>query len=44
MSLLGEMRNGYKILVGKLEGKSPLRITRYRLQDNIKIGLKEIRC
>jgi hypothetical protein len=35
------MRNTYKILVGKPEGKRRLRRTRRRLEDNIKMGLKE---
>jgi hypothetical protein len=34
---MGEMRNAYKILVGKSEGKRPLRRPRHRLEDNIKV-------
>jgi hypothetical protein len=38
----GEKRNVYRILVGKLEGKRPLRRPRRRCVDNIKIDLLEI--
>jgi hypothetical protein len=37
-----EMRNAYRILVGKPEGKRPLGRTRRRWVDNIKIDLREI--
>jgi hypothetical protein len=33
----GEMRNMFKILVGKSEGKRPLERPRHRWEDNIKI-------
>ena len=33
----------YRILVGKPEAKGPLGRTRHRLEDNIKMSLKEIR-
>jgi hypothetical protein len=39
-----EKRNAYRILVRKPEGKRPLRRTRRRWVDNIKIDLKEIGC
>jgi hypothetical protein len=39
---MGEMRNAYKILVGKPEGKIPLGITRRGLEDNITVDLREI--
>jgi hypothetical protein len=39
-----EMRNAYKILVGKPEGKRPLRRPRRRWKDNIKMDLKEVGC
>jgi len=39
---MGEMRNAYKILVRKLEGKRPLRRPRYRWEDNIRMDLREI--
>jgi hypothetical protein len=37
-----ELRNAYRILVGKPAGKSPLGRARYRWVDNIKIDLREI--
>jgi hypothetical protein len=36
-----EMRNSYKILVGKPEGKRPLGTYRRRWEYNIKMDLKE---
>jgi hypothetical protein len=39
---MGEMRNAYKILVGKPEGKRPLGRIRHRWKDNIKMNLREI--
>jgi len=39
---MGEMRNAYKILVGKPEGKRPLGRHRHRWEDNIRMGLREI--
>jgi hypothetical protein len=38
----GEKRNAYKILLGKPEGKGPLRRSRRRWVDNIKMDLREI--
>jgi hypothetical protein len=38
----GEMRNVYNILVGKLEGKKPLKRPRYRCEDNIGMYFREI--
>jgi hypothetical protein len=38
----GEVRNAYKILVGKRNRKRPLRIPRRRCEDNINIDLQEI--
>jgi hypothetical protein len=38
----GEMRIRYKVLVGKPEGKRPLRRCRHRCEDNINMGFKEI--
>jgi hypothetical protein len=35
---IGEIRNAYKILLGKPEGKKPLRRPRHRWEDNIKMG------
>jgi hypothetical protein len=39
---MGEKMNTYRILVGKSEGKRPLRRPRLRWVDNIKIDLREI--
>jgi hypothetical protein len=36
---MGEKRNVYRLLVGKLEGKRPLRRPRCRWVDNIKMDL-----
>jgi hypothetical protein len=38
------MRNTYKILVGKPEGKRPLGRPKRRREDDIKMDLKEIVC
>jgi hypothetical protein len=35
------MRNAYKILVGKPEGKRPLKRPRHRWEDNVKMDLRE---
>jgi hypothetical protein len=39
---LGAKRNSYRILVGKPEGKRPLRKRRRRWEDNIKMDLREM--
>jgi hypothetical protein len=39
----GEKTNAYRILVGKPEGKRPVGRPRYRLVDNIKMYLRDIR-
>jgi hypothetical protein len=39
---MGEMRNAYNILVGKLEGKRPVGRPRHRW-ENIRVDLREIR-
>jgi len=39
---MGEMRNKYKILVGKPEGNRPLGRPRYGREDNIKMDLWKI--
>ena len=36
--------NAYRVLVGTLEGKSPLRRKRRRWEDIIKMDLREIDC
>jgi hypothetical protein len=38
----GEKRNAYRVLVGKLEGKRPLRKHRHRWQNSNKMDLREI--
>jgi hypothetical protein len=40
-STYGEIRNGYKVLVGKPEGKRPLGIHRHTPEDDIRIGPAE---
>jgi hypothetical protein len=39
----GEGRGVYRVLVGRPEGKRPLGKLRHRWEDNIKMGLREIR-
>jgi hypothetical protein len=39
---MGDMRNVYKILVGKPEGKNPLGKRRRKWEDNIRMDLTEI--
>jgi hypothetical protein len=39
---MGERRNVYRLLVGKPEGKKPLRRPRCRWVDNIRIDLGEV--
>jgi hypothetical protein len=41
---MGEQRGVYRVLVGKPEGKRPLRRLRRRWEDNIKMDLKEMGC
>jgi hypothetical protein len=38
----GEVRNAYKMLVGKPEGKRSLGRRRHRWENNIRVDLKEI--
>jgi hypothetical protein len=40
---MGEKRNAYWILVGKPEGKRPLRRSIHMWVDNIKVDFEEIR-
>jgi hypothetical protein len=42
VALTGDMRNAYKIFVGKPEGKRPLGRPRRRWEDKIRMDLKEI--
>jgi hypothetical protein len=39
---MGVKRNAYRLLVGKPEGKSPLRRPRRRWVDNIRMDLGEV--
>jgi len=39
---MGEKRGVYRVLVGKLEGKRPLRRSRIRWVDNIRMDLQEV--
>ena len=39
---MGEGRGVHRVLVGKPEGKRPLRRPRRRWEDNIKMDLKEV--
>jgi hypothetical protein len=41
-SMHGEMRNAFKIMVGKPEGKRPLGKPKHRWEDVIKMDLREI--
>ena len=39
---IGERTSAYRVLVGRLEGKSPLVRFRYRWKDNIKMDLQKV--
>jgi len=41
---MGDMRNAYKILVGKPEGKRPLGRPRHIWKNNIRIYIRETGC
>jgi hypothetical protein len=41
---MGEGRGVYRVLVGKPDGKRPLRRTRCRWEDNFKVDLQEVVC
>jgi len=41
---VGKRRDGYRILVGKPEGKRPLGRTKHRWEDSIKMDLQEVGC
>jgi len=42
VACMGEMQNAYNSLVGKPEGKRPLRRPKHRWEDNIRLDLREI--
>ncbi|KAJ4438178.1 hypothetical protein ANN_14117 [Periplaneta americana] len=42
LARMGESRNAYRVLVGRLEGKRPLGRPRRRWEDNIKMDLREV--
>jgi hypothetical protein len=44
VTLMGEMRNAYKIFAGKPEGKRPFGRSRRRLEDNIRMDLTVGSC
>jgi hypothetical protein len=39
-----EVRDVYRVLVGKPEGKRPLGRTRLRWEDNVRMDLQEVGC
>jgi hypothetical protein len=39
---IGEGRDMHRVLVGKPEGKRPVRRPRFRWEDNIKMGFQEV--
>jgi hypothetical protein len=39
---MGKKKNAYRLLVGNLEGKRPLRRPRCRLVDNFRMDLEEV--
>jgi hypothetical protein len=39
---MGEMRNAYKILIGKHKGKRQFRRPRHRWEDNIRMDCREV--
>jgi len=41
---VGEGRDMYRVLVGKLGGKRPLGRPMHRWEDNIKMDLQEVGC
>ena len=42
MVRMGEGRDVHRVLMGKPEGKRPLRRPRHRKEDNIKMDLQEV--
>jgi len=43
LSVYGESRGAYRVLVGKPKGKGPLRKTRRSCEDNIKMDLQDVK-
>jgi hypothetical protein len=43
VAYMGAMRNAYRILVRKPEGRRPLRRSRHIRENNIRMDLREIR-
>jgi len=41
---MGERRDAYRVLVGKLQEQRPIRRHRRRWEDNIKMDLQEVGC
>ena len=41
---MGESRGVYRVYLGKLEGKRPIRRPRRRWEDNFKLDLQEVKC
>jgi hypothetical protein len=41
MAHMGDRRGAYRVLLGRPEGKRPLGRPRHRLEDNMKVYLKE---
>jgi hypothetical protein len=39
---MGDRRGAYRVLVGKTEGKRPLRRSKFTWKDNIKMDLQEV--
>jgi hypothetical protein len=39
---VGEKRGSYRILVGRPEGRRPLRRPRWRWEDNVKVDLQDV--
>ena len=44
VALMEERKDAYRILVGKSEGKRPLRRPKHRREDNTNMDLQEVRC
>ena len=42
LASMGEARSAFRILVGKLEGKTPLGTARCKWEDNIKMDIQEV--